>query len=198
MSAGRPHQAVGNGSRRWMITGRPRSTTESGLQAGSSPAQHEAEPCGAEVPRGVVDESWKGLTPRYAYLILYVMNSTHDHDDLVWKALAHATRRRILDVLFESPSSTGEVVAALAMDRHVVMAHLAVLREADLVTTEKRGRVRINHLNVVPIQQIHHRWTTPTSAPWAAALIAVRDEMEAASKDLGIGAESTDDWKQSG
>ncbi len=116
----------------------------------------------------------------------------------MWKALAHATRRRILDVLFESPRSTGGVVDALAMDRHVVMAHLAVLRDADLVSIEKHGRVRINHLNPVPIQQIHHRWITTTSGPWASALISVRDEAERASAGRTAATTTTDDWMQSG
>jgi DNA-binding transcriptional ArsR family regulator len=126
------------------------------------------------------------------------MNKSRDDEDLVWKALAHSTRRQILDVLFESPSSTGAVVDALEMERHVVMAHLAVLREADLVTTEKRGRVRINHLNAIPIQQIHHRWITPTSGPWATALIAVRDAAERKAADSGADDKTIDDWKQSG
>jgi DNA-binding transcriptional ArsR family regulator len=126
------------------------------------------------------------------------MKSLQDREDAVWKALAHGTRRQILDVLFEAPRSTGEVVHEMGMDRHVVMQHLAVLREADLVTTEKRGRVRINHLNAVPIQQIHHRWITPMSGPWASALIAVRDEIEGASRAATEGDESADDWKRSG
>jgi DNA-binding transcriptional ArsR family regulator len=126
------------------------------------------------------------------------MNKSRNAEDLVWKALSHATRRQILDVLFESPSTTGAVVEALAMDRHVVMAHLAVLRDADLVITERRGRVRINHLNAVPIQQIHHRWITPTSGPWAAALIAVRDEAEGPSGSGAEHANTSEDWKRSG
>jgi DNA-binding transcriptional ArsR family regulator len=99
-------------------------------------------------------------------------------DDAVWRALAHATRRRILDVLFDKPTSTGGVVDALGLERHTVMAHLAILREADLVLTEPIGRRRINRLNIVPIQQIHSRWVDPIDAPWAAALIAVRDHAQ--------------------
>lgn len=115
----------------------------------------------------------------------------------MWRALAHSTRRRILDVLFDAPMSTGELVTALTMDRHVVMAHLAVLREATLVTTEKRGRVRVNHLNAVPIQEIHQRWITPTSGPWAAALIAVRDDAERAAADPDTRVVSPDERKTS-
>ena len=112
----------------------------------------------------------------------------------MWKALAHSTRRQILDLLFESPATTGSLVTALAMDRHVVMAHLTVLREADLVLTEKQGRQRVNYLNAAPIAQIHHRWISPASGPWAAALIAVRDEAEAAARQQDI----TEDRKRSG
>ena len=83
------------------------------------------------------------------------MDHTPVDDDLVWKALAHSTRRRILDVLFEAPRRTGELVAELGLERHVVMAHLEVLRSASLVISEKRGRVRMNYLNAVPIQEIN-------------------------------------------
>lgn len=119
------------------------------------------------------------------------MNESHDAEDAVWKALAHPTRRRILDVLVDSPRTTGEIVAVLDLDRHVVMAHLAVLREADLVLTHKQGRHRTNHLNAVPIQAIHHRWVTPSAGPWAAALIAVRDAAEAAPNDVSESATDT-------
>jgi hypothetical protein len=56
------------------------------------------------------------------------------------------------------------------------------LREADLVLTEKHGRQRVNYLNAAPIAQIHHRWISPASGPWAAALIAVRDDAEASAR----------------
>jgi len=121
------------------------------------------------------------LTTAGGCVSLYVMKSSHDAD-AVWKALAHSTRRQILDLLFESPSTTGRLVTALDMDRHVVMAHLAVLREAELVLTQKQGRHRLNFLNAVPLQQIHHRWISAASGPWAAALIAVRDSAEAADE----------------
>ena len=112
----------------------------------------------------------------------------------MWKALAHSTRRQILDLLFESPATTGSLVTALGMDRHVVIVHLTVLREADLVLTEKHGRQRVNYLNATPLQQIHHRWISPTSGPWAAALIAVRDEAEASARQDDF----TEDRKRSG
>jgi DNA-binding transcriptional ArsR family regulator len=101
-----------------------------------------------------------------------------EDDDPVWRALAHPLRRRILDVLREQPHTTGGIVEATGEDRHVVMQHLRVLREADLVITEVAGRRRINHLNPVPIGRIHDRWVSRYEENWVAALVGLRDAVE--------------------
>lgn len=100
------------------------------------------------------------------------------HDDAVWKALAHPLRRAVLDVLRAGPKTTGELVDALDESRHVVIQHLAVLRGADLVLVEPRGRRRVNHLNAVPIQRIYQRWVSQYEAHWAAALIGLANTVE--------------------
>ncbi len=107
-----------------------------------------------------------------------------DEGDALWSALAHRTRRRILDLLAVGPANTTQIVAGVGLPRHTVMAHLSVLRDADLVIVEQQGRQRINHLNDVPIQSIHRRWVQPTNAPWAAALIEVRDHAEKAARTI--------------
>lgn len=82
-----------------------------------------------------------------------------DIDDAIFKALSHHTRRRILDGLKLGPRTTGDLCALLPeIDRCTVMQHLRVLTDANLVVAERRGRERWNHLNVIPIQAIHHRW----------------------------------------
>lgn len=101
-----------------------------------------------------------------------------DGDDAVWKALAHPLRRRLLDHLRDGPQRTGELAERFEESRHVVMQHLNVLREADLVRTSKRGRTRINHLNPVPIQRIHRRWVSRYEAPWAEALLGMQHQLE--------------------
>lgn len=108
------------------------------------------------------------------------MTSTHVDDlDLVWRALGNPLRRRVLDVLRAGPASTGEIAQALQCSRFVTMQHLQILRAADLVVVEQQGRKRINHLNAVPIQQIHERWITSYSGQWASALVGMKSEMEA-------------------
>ena len=80
-------------------------------------------------------------------------------DDLVFKALASHTRRRILDVLKESPCTTGELCARFAdLDRTTVLQHLRVLERAELVTGRRLGRERHLALAPLPIKRIHDRW----------------------------------------
>jgi DNA-binding transcriptional ArsR family regulator len=80
-------------------------------------------------------------------------------DDAVFKALASATRRRILDVLKEAPCTTGELCARFSeFDRTTVLQHLRVLEKAELVTGRRVGRERYLALAPLPIKRIHDRW----------------------------------------
>lgn len=88
--------------------------------------------------------------------------------DAVFHALAHAIRRQMLDYAREQPGLTvGEMATHFDVSRIAVMNHLAVLEKADLLVSEKVGRKRQLYLNVMPIQEIHERWTDTYSAHWA-------------------------------
>lgn len=58
------------------------------------------------------------------------------------------------------------------------MAHLQVLRTAGLVVVEKQGRRRLNHLNPVPIGQIHQRWVSEYEQSWTGALLGLKRTVE--------------------
>ena len=47
-----------------------------------------------------------------------------EDSDLLWRALADSTRRRILDLLREQPRVTGEIAAQFPISRIAVMRHL--------------------------------------------------------------------------
>lgn len=98
--------------------------------------------------------------------------------DPIWKALADPTRRRILDALRSRPRTTGELCRPIRLSRYAVMKHLGVLERAGLVLVRRKGRERWNHLNAVPIQQIHERWVQPYEAHWARSLLHLRDHAE--------------------
>jgi uncharacterized protein YndB with AHSA1/START domain/DNA-binding transcriptional ArsR family regulator len=79
--------------------------------------------------------------------------------DEVFKALADASRRRLLDsVNARNGQSLRELCAGLDMARQSVSKHLAVLEAANLVTTVWRGREKLHYLNAAPINAIAERW----------------------------------------
>lgn len=105
------------------------------------------------------------------------MSSATD-DNLVFKALANETRRRILDVLKSNPQTTGDLATAFPdLDRTTVMQHLGVLSRADLIVVERRGRERWNHLNAIPIQRIHERWIGEYAAHAASQLAKLERDL---------------------
>ncbi len=103
-------------------------------------------------------------------------------DDAVWSALNDASRRRILDMLRQQPMSTGDLANCFEFSRFAVMKHLKVLVAAGLVVVERRGRVRMNHLNAVPIQQIYRRWIRPFEHVPADRLLRLKAAAEAAGE----------------
>ena len=77
----------------------------------------------------------------------------------MFKALADATRRHLLDRLFEREGRTlSDLESDLEMTRFGVAKHLKVLEVAGLITTRRSGREKLHFLNPVPIRLIHDRW----------------------------------------
>lgn len=95
--------------------------------------------------------------------------------DNVFHALASGPRRRILDILRQTPgANVNDVCGYFEMSRIGVMKHLKVLEEAELVVSQKEGRTRRLYFNVVPIQLIYDRWTSEYSALWARRLTSLK------------------------
>ncbi len=71
------------------------------------------------------------------------------HDtDLLFKALADPSRRKLLDVLHAHDGRTlNELCEHLDMTRQGVTQHLDVLEAANLIATERRGREKLHFLN---------------------------------------------------
>lgn len=106
--------------------------------------------------------------------------STDDADDLIFKALGHRMRRRILDALKEESLTTGALCALFPeLDRCTVMQHLGVLEEAGLVIAERKGRERWNYLDALPIHAIQERWIGPYAAYAASMLSRLKQDLDA-------------------
>ncbi len=79
--------------------------------------------------------------------------------DAVFKALADASRRKLLDALRRQSGQTLlQLCAHLSMTRQAVTKHLALLEKANLVATVWRGREKRHFLNPVPLHEISERW----------------------------------------
>lgn len=109
----------------------------------------------------------------------------NDHDmDAVFQALAHESRRRMLDIVKASPGiNVGQLASQFDVSRIAVMKHLGVLETAGLLVSEKDGRTRRLYFNAVPIQMIHERWTTEYSAFWSGNLTRIKYLAEARARD---------------
>lgn len=105
---------------------------------------------------------------------------TFDDDmSAVFNALGSPVRRRMLDIITASPGcGVAHVADHFEMSPVAVLKQVRVLEEANLVHTEKDGRVRRCWVNTAPIQMIHDRWTTAFSAMWAAHATRIKYSIE--------------------
>ncbi|HYV26230.1 MAG TPA: helix-turn-helix domain-containing protein [Candidatus Eisenbacteria bacterium] len=79
--------------------------------------------------------------------------------DEVFKALADASRRKLLDELHKNNGQTlGALCEHLDMTRQAVTKHLVILEAANLVVVVWRGREKLHYLNPVPLHEISERW----------------------------------------
>lgn len=68
-------------------------------------------------------------------------------DQSIWKALADPTRRAILTRLRTGSRTAGELAEAFPVTRASLSHHFNVLKNADLVRTERRGQHIVYSLN---------------------------------------------------
>jgi len=107
------------------------------------------------------------------YTILMDTNS-------VFKALAHESRRKLLDTLCErNGQPLGELCEQLNTSRQAVMKHLAILEAANLVTVTWSGREKLHFLNPAPIQETYGRWVDKFARQRAQALDSLKQDLEA-------------------
>jgi DNA-binding transcriptional ArsR family regulator len=103
-----------------------------------------------------------------------------DGMDAVFKALADASRRELLDRLRADNGQTlGDLCQRLDMTRQAVSKHLAILEAANLVATVRRGREKLHYLNPVPIHDIGERWIGKFERSRLQALSNLKKGLEA-------------------
>jgi DNA-binding transcriptional ArsR family regulator len=101
------------------------------------------------------------------------------NEDAVFRALADANRRQLLDRLHQRNGQTlGELCQGLNMTRQAVAKHLAILEEANLVSWKRSGREKLHFINPVPINAIAECWISKFEAPRLNALSELKRTLE--------------------
>jgi DNA-binding transcriptional ArsR family regulator len=99
--------------------------------------------------------------------------------DLLFKALADPSRRKLLDLLYSHDGQTlGDLCKHLDMTRQAVTQHLTLLEAANLIATIRRGREKLHFLNPVPLQEIYERWIRKFEKPRLRALHELKRLLE--------------------
>jgi uncharacterized protein YndB with AHSA1/START domain/DNA-binding transcriptional ArsR family regulator len=99
--------------------------------------------------------------------------------DQVFRALADPTRRYLLDRLRERNGQTlSELCERVAMTRQSATQHLAILEDANLISTVRRGRQKLHYINPVPLNEIQERWIGKFEQPRLRALRKLKRRAE--------------------
>ena len=106
------------------------------------------------------------------------------NEDAVFRALADASRRLLLDRLHAMNGQTlGELCQGLDMSRQAVAKHLGILEEANLVSTRREGREKLHFINPVPINEIAERWIGKFERSRLSALSELKKTLEGETDD---------------
>ena len=106
------------------------------------------------------------------------------NDDAVFRALADASRRQLLDRLHGKNGQTlAELCQGLDITRQAVTKHLSILEEARLVTCQGQGREKLHFINPVPINEIAERWIGKFERPRVSALSDLKRKLEGENHD---------------
>ncbi|PJZ83721.1 ArsR/SmtB family transcription factor [Leptospira harrisiae] len=79
--------------------------------------------------------------------------------DLVFKAMADPSRRKVLDLLYTNNGQTlSQLCEQLDMQRQSASQHIEILINANLITVVWKGREKLHFINPVPIHEVYERW----------------------------------------
>ena len=71
-----------------------------------------------------------------------------------FKALSDPTRREIINLLKDGKLRAGDIVAHFPSTNATISHHLSILKKADLITDEKKGKYIYYELNASVIDEI--------------------------------------------
>src|SRR5437868_11947792 len=103
---------------------------------------------------------------------MLIMKERRRPSNAIFRALADETRRQILDLLRAGPQTSGEIADRFHSSWPTISRHLAVLRAAGLVVTERKGQAIYYELNTSVFQDVIQHlvgWMKPLQQATPAA-----------------------------
>jgi len=100
--------------------------------------------------------------------------------DLAFNALADPTRRALLDLLRQGSQPAGKIAERFPISRPAISKHLRLLRRAELVREQRRGRHRFFQINPEPLRAVDH-WLEQYRIYWDTKLADLKAFVESES-----------------
>ena len=107
-----------------------------------------------------------------------------NHLDSFFSAISDPTRRAVVERLVGGPASVSDLHAPHDIALPTFMKHLKVLEESGLVSSEKKGRVRVVHIEAEPLRMAED-WLKKQRMIWSRRLDRIEqlaEEMERQTK----------------
>ena len=96
----------------------------------------------------------------------------------VFRAVADANRRALLDAMVSGETAVGQLAKASGLSYSAVSQHLAILREAGLVESRRKGRHQLYRLEPGPLSEVH-AWVGRYERFWRNRLGRLKHLVEA-------------------
>ena len=97
--------------------------------------------------------------------------------NVIFRAIAHPTRREILRVLRGGQQTVGQIASNFATSRPAISRHMRLLRSAGLVVTREQGAVRLCELNARPLRAVDD-WLRDYNSFWRDSLRSLKRHVE--------------------
>jgi DNA-binding transcriptional ArsR family regulator len=95
----------------------------------------------------------------------------------VFHAVAHPARRTILGLLKNGEKRASELAEPFGISFSAISQHLKILKDADLVSERRDGRMRIYHLQSKPLKEIWD-WADEFRDFWSDRLDALEAHLD--------------------
>lgn len=108
-----------------------------------------------------------------------LMSAVLEPVDQIFKALADPTRRKVIQILATGPQPFTRICDSFQSSQPAIIQHLKVLESANLIDSQKAGRVRTYQLNAQTLTTTRN-WLDEQRQMWESRL----DRLDALAIDL--------------